>query len=189
MAYIGENIRDKPSLIIEGGIDLITTDKDINNSIMIDTSYKDTVLKFVNIQTTINLNPHNNNIVIGELELTDGGELDVKYVAPSKAYTVTVQSVGGSNKYFIDGVQQKTLNLYKGGTYIFNHPSAHPFVFSTDSGNSSGYTTGVTVNSSTQVTLVVAANAPSNLYYYCSQHSGMGGLIKIFDAKAELKVL
>ena len=75
MAYIGETIRDKPALVIEGGIGLITTDKDINNSIMLDTSYKDTVLKFVNIQTTINLNPHNNNIVIGELELTDGGNL------------------------------------------------------------------------------------------------------------------
>ena len=38
----------------------------------------------------------------------------------------------------------------------------------------SEYTTGVTHNSSTQVTIVVASNAPT-LYYYCSSHSAMGG--------------
>ena len=98
-----------------------------------------------------------------------------KYYNPSALVkTVAVSSVGGSNKYFIDGVQQDTLDLYEGNTYIFNHPSAHPFRFSSDSGNSSAYTTGVTVNSSTQVTIVVASNAPT-LYYYCSSHSGMGG--------------
>ena len=85
----------------------------------------------------------------------------------------TVTDSGG--KYFIDGVQQDTLELLKGNTYVFNHPSAHPFRFSTDSGNSSAYTTGVTVNSSTQVTIVVASDAPTTLYYYCSSHSNMGG--------------
>ena len=66
------------------------------------------------------------------------------------------------------------LKLLEGNTYVFTHPSAHPLRFSTDSGNSSAYTTGVTVNSSTQVTIVVASGAPT-LYYYCSSHSGMGG--------------
>jgi len=85
---------------------------------------------------------------------------------------ITVTDSGG--KYVIDGVSQKTLELYEGNTYIFTHPSAHPFRFSTDSGNSSAYTTGVTINSTTQVTIVVASNAPT-LYYYCSSHSNMGG--------------
>ena len=89
-------------------------------------------------------------------------------------YTVSVQSVGGSNKYFIMGGQQRTLELYEGNTYVFTHPAAHPFRFSTDSGNTSAYTTGVTVNSSTQVTIVVPSGAPT-LYYYCSSHAGMGG--------------
>ena len=92
--------------------------------------------------------------------------------------TVTVVSVGGSNKYFIDGVQQDTLELLEGNTYIFTYPSGHPFKFSTTSDGShnsgSEYTTGVTHNSSTQVTIVVATGAPT-LYYYCSSHSGMGG--------------
>jgi len=102
-----------------------------------------------------------------------------KYYTPSTLVrTVTVQSVSGSNKYFIDGVQQDTLELYEGNTYVFNYPSAHPFKFSTTSNGThasgSEYTTGVTHNSSTQVTIVVAASAPT-LYYYCSSHSGMGG--------------
>ena len=92
--------------------------------------------------------------------------------------TVTVASVSGSNKYFIDGVQQDTLELLEGNTYVFTYPSAHPFKFSTTSdgthNSGSEYTTGVTHNSSTQVTIVVATNAPT-LYYYCSSHSGMGG--------------
>tara|TARA_R110002012_G_scaffold24818_4_gene82473 strand:+ start:2505 stop:4307 length:1803 start_codon:yes stop_codon:yes gene_type:complete len=91
---------------------------------------------------------------------------------------VTVASVGGSNKYFINGVQQQTLELVEGNTYVFNYPSGHPIRFSTTSNGThasgSEYTTGVTHNSSTQSTIVVASGAPT-LYYYCQYHSGMGG--------------
>ena len=89
-------------------------------------------------------------------------------------YNVAVQAVGGANKYFILGEQQKTLDLLEGNTYIFDHPAAHPLRFSTDSGNSSAYSTGVTVVSSTRVQIVVATGAPT-LYYYCNQHAAMGG--------------
>ena len=99
----------------------------------------------------------------------------------SNTYTVTFQSVSGSNKYFIGGSQQPTLDLIEGATYTFNYPSAHPFRFSTttDGTHTSGgaeYTTGVTHVSSTQTTITVASGAPT-LYYYCSQHAGMGGQI------------
>ena len=100
------------------------------------------------------------------------------FTASTLNRTVTVVSVSGSNKYFIDGVQQDTLELLEGNTYVFTYPSGHPFKFSTTSDGSHGggseYTTGVTHNSSTQVTIVVATNAPT-LYYYCASHSGMGG--------------
>jgi len=98
-----------------------------------------------------------------------------------KTYTVTVVSDSG-NKYRFDGygTSAVTLDLAEGGTYIFNYPSAHPLKFSTTSdgthGGGSEYTTGVTHNSSTQVTIVVPASAPT-LYYYCSIHSGMGGQV------------
>ena len=94
-----------------------------------------------------------------------------RYYEPSTIH-ITVTDSGG--KYVIDGVSQKTIELQEGNTYVFTHPSAHPFRFSTDSGNTSAYTTGVTVNSSTQVTFVVPSGAPT-LYYYCTSHSGMGG--------------
>ena len=101
-------------------------------------------------------------------------------VNSSTTYTVTVQDVSGSNKYFIGGTQQPTLDLIEGFTYTFNYPSAHPFRFSTtsDGTHNSGteYTTGVNHVSSTQTTITVAAGAPT-LYYYCSQHSGMGGQV------------
>jgi len=102
------------------------------------------------------------------------------------AYTITYevghQDVGGNHKYFISEtgtqVQQPTLVLVEGNTYVFNYPAIHPFRFSTTSdgthNSGSEYTTGVTHNSSTQSTFVVPADAPT-LYYYCGSHSAMGG--------------
>ena len=57
---------------------------------------------------------------------------------------------------------------------------SHPFRFSTDSGNSSQYTTGVTVGSG-YVDIVVTSSTPSTLYYYCTNHGGMGGQINVVD--------
>ena len=99
---------------------------------------------------------------------------NTSFTASTINYTVAVQNVGGANKYFILGQQQPTLELFEGNTYIFDHPSAHPLRFSTDSNNSTPYTTGVTVVSSTRVQIVVASGAPT-LYYYCNVHAGMGG--------------
>ena len=105
-----------------------------------------------------------------------------------KTYTVTVVSDSG-NKYRFDGygTSAVTLDLAEGGTYIFDQSDSsnagHPLRFSTTSngthGGGSEYTTGVTTSgtpgsSGAYTQIVVAASAPT-LYYYCTQHSGMGG--------------
>ena len=102
-------------------------------------------------------------------------------------YTVTVASYYGSNYFYIDSSRAPTLSLTEGNTYRFDQSDAsnstHPLRFSTTSNGSHGggseYTTGVTTNGTpgssgayTQIT--VAVGAPT-LYYYCTNHSGMGG--------------
>ena len=100
--------------------------------------------------------------------------------------TFTVTVAGG--KFYIDGVQQATVTLNEGSTYRFdqsdNSNSSHPLRFSTTAngthGGGSEYTTGVTNSgvsagsSGSYVQIVVASGAPT-LYYYCVNHSGMGG--------------
>ena len=56
------------------------------------------------------------------------------------------------------------------------------YVTNVDGTNNPGdeYSTNVTV-SGTEVTIVIPSSGVSNLYYYCSIHSGMGGRIIIKD--------
>jgi len=118
------------------------------------------------------------------------GGLSVQAVT---TYTVTVasgtNSYGTGNKYYIAELSgaSPTLTLNEGDTYKFDQSdssnSGHPLRFSTTANGSHGggseYTTGVTTSGTpgssgayTQIT--VAAGAPT-LYYYCTNHSGMGG--------------
>ena len=112
----------------------------------------------------------------------------------SSSKTIAVQAAakvvgaGTGNRYFIDGVQQKTLVVKAGQTYKFSYPSAHPFKFSTTAdgthGGGSEYTSGVTVGTN-EVTIVIPnSSSITSLYYYCSAHSGMGGTIIIKDQTA-----
>ncbi len=102
-------------------------------------------------------------------------------------FNVTVANSGG-NKYFIDGQSQLSLNLVSGQTYRFDQSDSsnagHPISFSTtdDGTHNSGtaYTTNVssvgTPGQSGAYTLItIPGNGPSKLYYYCTNHSSMGG--------------
>ena len=106
--------------------------------------------------------------------------------APTQTYTVKVVSDSG-NKYRFDdfGTSAVTLDLQEGGTYTFDQSdssnSGHPLRFATaaDAAGGTEYTTGVTTtgtpgSSGAQTVITVAASAPT-LYYYCTNHSGMGG--------------
>ena len=112
----------------------------------------------------------------------------------TRTFTVTVQSTGSGNKYFIDGVQTPTLTLGEGGTYKFDQSDStngtHPLRFATaaDAAGGTQYTTGVTTNgtpgnSGAYTQIVVAASAP-DLYYYCTNHGGMGGQANTVDGNS-----
>ena len=100
--------------------------------------------------------------------------------------TITVTVSGG--KYYIDGTQQQTMSLAKGITYRLDNSdstnSGHPLVFSTQSnGAGSAFTTGITTvgtagSAGAYVEVTLEQDAPDHLGYYCSNHSGMGGLVK-----------
>jgi hypothetical protein len=112
---------------------------------------------------------------------------------PTKTFVVTVTDPGSGNRYTLDGKVSGTnampITIEEGGTYTFdqsdNTNSGHPLRFSTTSngtwGGGSEYTTGVTTNGTpgnagAYTRITVAASAPT-LYYYCTNHSGMGAAI------------
>ena len=104
-------------------------------------------------------------------------------------YTFYVTVSGG--KFVIDGVSQQTVDLGHNLTYRFDQSDSsngaggtHPLRFSTTSdgthGGGSEYTTGVTTNgtpgqSGAYTEIAVTSSTTNPLYYYCSNHSGMGG--------------
>ena len=104
-------------------------------------------------------------------------------------FTVTVSNPGSGNKYYIDGALQATVPLAYGATYRFDQSdssnASHPLRFSltSDGTHNSGseYTTGVTyvgtpgqAGAYTQF-VVTEVGPPATMYYYCSNHPGMGG--------------
>ena len=111
-------------------------------------------------------------------------------------YDVTVQSFNGGNVFYIDDIKQQELTMYEGATYRFDQSDSsnagHPLRFSTTENGTHGggteYTTGVTVvgtpgvgGAYVDIDLASGASAPPTLYYYCANHSGMGGKINTPD--------
>ena len=105
----------------------------------------------------------------------------------TRTFAVTVVSTDSGNKYFIDGVETPTLELVEGATFKFDQSdgtnATHPLRFATAADASGGtqYTTNVTTNgtpgSSGAYTQIQVASGAPTLYYYCTNHSGMGGQI------------
>lgn len=110
--------------------------------------------------------------------------------ASENIVNVTVAQVSGSNKFHIDGSAQTALILIPGQKYIIDQSDSsnagHPIKFSTTEdgthGSGTEYTTGVTATGTpgstgakTEITL--EQDSPA-LYYYCANHSGMGGKVQ-----------
>lgn len=99
-------------------------------------------------------------------------EISLKHFRNDIAVTVS------NSVYYIDGTQQADVTLQPGFKYRFTHPTSHPLRFSTDSSNNTAFTTGVTT-SSTYTEILVEQDTPKTLYYYCANHSNMGGTVYV----------
>ena len=125
------------------------------------------------------INPY--NITVGTAGLP---ALNASAISGTQTVNIQVINYSGSNKYTLDGIKQDSIALTIGKTYIFDQSdtsnNGHPLRLSTtpDGTHGSGteYTNGVTTTS-TQTQIVVSSSTPSPLYYYCSNHAGMGGNI------------
>ena len=105
---------------------------------------------------------------------------------------------GSGNKYFINGsaTASPDLSLEAGMTYRFlqsdSTNATHPLRLSTTAngthGGGTAYVTGVSYvgtagSAGAYVQFIVpASGAPDTLYFYCSNHSGMGGTITVTAA-------
>ncbi len=92
-------------------------------------------------------------------------------------------SSGGGNPYIFDTRgTQPVLSFIRGATYVFDYSSAtsHPLRFATaaDAAGSTEYTDGTSVSGNV-ISFTVPHNAPDTLYYYCTNHSGMGNSISV----------
>ena len=125
----------------------------------------------------------------GNLYFTNA-RVDARISDNSKT-AVTV--VGG--KFKLDGIQQARISLEPGRKYKFDQSDAsnasHPLRFSTTSdgthNSGSEYTTNVATagtpgNAGAYTEIDVTYATAATLYYYCSNHSGMGGNVAVFNA-------
>ena len=166
-----------------GAVSVLDNDNAIGPSVSVDLSGVSASSSLGTVSTNVNVaDGFSVNGLTSSL-----GQIQISTNANLTLYTVTVASYAGGNKYYIDGNVYPTLNLSEGSTYRFDQSdssnSGHPLRFSTTSNGTHGggteYTTGVTTvgtpgsaGAYTQIT--VAVGAPT-LYYYCTNHSGMGG--------------
>lgn len=125
-----------------------------------------------------NSNGYSNNTATGGSSSTGDASSQCK-----AAGTLTV-TAEGTTAYMIDGAANPTLTLCKGEMYTFAvNASGHPFYIKTvqGPGTANAYSDGVTGNGtdSGNVTFDVPMSGPSTLYYDCSIHAPMTGVIHL----------
>ena len=114
----------------------------------------------------------------------------------AQTYTISVPG-GTGGGFWVNGVSRDTLYLIRGQKYVFDQSAStnnnHPIRLSTTSNGThaggSQYTTGWTYTGTAgtngEGVFIVPFDAPSTLYYYCPNHSGMGASINVRDLNAE----
>ena len=134
---------------------------------------------------------------VSSTNITASGDLSVEATASlgkvvagdlTEEIYVSVIDPGSGNRYVFEGEVTPNFSLDEGKSYRFDLSDSsvdgHPFKFSqTENGTHGGgseYTTGVYSSSADPgsansfIELRVDKDTPNHLYYYCSQHPGMG---------------
>ena len=131
-------------------------------------------------------------------DLADSQITAAKLHADALDHTYTL-GADGTNHYTFTGegltgaVNDPTLYLTRGKTYRFvngNSGGAHPFRIQTTVNGSAGteYNTGVTNNGGaggSTIVFEVPHAAPDVLYYQCTSHGSMGGILYVTGALAD----
>ena len=148
-----------------------------------------------------------NSVQVGGGVQTKAAATDQLLLDQTSEQVVTMVNPGSGNLLYIDGAYQATIVLPRGFTYEFNQDAAtnsgHPIEIGEVLDGSTPYATGIqyygsaSANTLTPVTqtdyvsnsttyssgsgtarvrIRINQNSPT-LYYYCSNHSGMGGAI------------
>ena len=163
----------------------VASDLKVGSShLMVDTQNNQVGLNISNPEANLHVNGNvyinkdlgvGSQILLNERVATFGG---------TKTFVVTVASVGGADRFHIDGVDRPALTFHEYQTYIFDQSHAsnngHPIAFAEAVGGVTPYTIGVTSvgtpgQTGAKTTFKVSAGAPSPLYYYCTNHPSTMG--------------
>ena len=126
------------------------------------------------------------------LNTVNGGNVAAPGVRGQAGIAVTVFDSGSGDKFYLDGVETPSLEQYRGQTVTFNLSdstcASHPLRLSTTSdgthGGGSEYSEGKqeggtpgSVGAATTITYPYTV--ADTLYYYCPNHSAMGGSVEL----------
>ena len=188
---VADNIADV-STVATNITDVVAVANDLNETVSeIETAALDLQATSSKIDT-VATNIANVNTVgtdIANVNTVAGDITNVNQLAGALSLQTTFVVTVAGGVFVIDGTSNPTLTLDRGATYIFDvsdsSVAGHPLAFKDGSGNA--YTTGVTSSgtagsANATVTIVVAANAPSSLRYYCTVHgNSMGNTISVVN--------
>lgn len=120
------------------------------------------------------------------------GNVDVTFPRSGVPSVASIAVTVSGGNFLLDGTANQKARLTPSVTYRFDQSDAsnsgHPLLLSTTSdgthGGGSAFSTGVTTvgtagSSGSYVEVTLEQDAPYDLYYYCSNHSGMGGGVEV----------
>ena len=135
-------------------------------------------------------------VVSNTRQLKNIASIDAGTLSVLNTNVITVTVAGG--KFVIDGTPQQTITLAASGVYKFDQSDSsnanHPLRISTTADGTHGGGSAITVDfvavgtagqAGAHVTYTIQQDGADTYYYYCANHSGMGGQIKKLKLAAD----